>query len=277
MDGIDRIVIKIGTGVLTGEDGSFAAARLSRLLDEILPFVSKPHQQAMIVSSGAVGLGRMRLNLKGDLSLAEKQACAAIGQSVLIQNYNVILSRFGLMAGQILINSQDLKNEERRKNLMASLREMERFPVIPVINENDVTSTEELEVLGESDLSFGDNDRLSALLALEIKARLLVILTDSEGIYLDKPKNSSDSPLSYVEDLSVLDQVHVWNNSKLGRGGVKSKIASARLAAEGGTPCWVVSGFKEGQLETFFKTFADRRAPLCGTFVVGKGTVWKKS
>ncbi len=231
MDGIDRIVIKIGTGVLTGEDGSFAAARLSRLLDEVLPFVSKPHQKVMIVSSGAVGLGRMRLNRKGDLSLAEKQACAAIGQSVLIQNYNIILSRFGLMAGQILINSQDLKNEERRKNLMASLREMERFPVIPVINENDVTSTEELEVSGESDLSFGDNDRLSALLALEIKARLLVILTDSDGIYLDKPKNSSERPLSYVEDLSVLDQVHFWNNSKLGRGGVKSKIASARLAA----------------------------------------------
>ena len=271
-----RIIIKIGTGVLTAEDGSLAVGRLARILDEIIPFTINSVKQIVIVSSGAVGLGRVRLGLSGPLSLSEKQACAAVGQSVLIQNYNMVLSRFGLMAAQILIASEDLKNESRRQNLLATLQEMERFPLVPVINENDVTSTEELESISDSQLVFGDNDRLSALLALEIRAELLAILTDSEGIYLQKPSDENDRPLSFVDDLSVLDQVTVWKSSKMGRGGVESKISSARLVASSGIACWVVSGIKEKQLEGFFRQFSQRQAPQFGTFIVGKDSGWKK-
>ncbi|MCB0362054.1 MAG: glutamate 5-kinase [Bdellovibrionales bacterium] len=274
---VERIVVKIGTGVLTGEDGGLAVGRLSRLLEEIFPFVSKPIQQVFIVTSGAVGLGRKRLGLEKPLTLAQKQACAAVGQSVLIQNYNMILSRFGLMAGQILVTSADFLDPLRRANLMASLNKMETFPVVPVINENDVISTEELEPLGELGMSFGDNDRLSALLALQLKAQLLVMVTESEGIYLSRPKSEDEKPLGWVSDLSVLDRVEVWGHSQMGKGGVSSKIKSARMAAEGGTACWVVSGTKENQMTDFFRNLNTRQAPLKGTFVVGEGSIWKQS
>ena len=279
-----RIILKIGTGVLTAEDGSLAVARLARILDEIVPLITPSEQQLLIVTSGAVGLGRMRLGLSGSLTLAARQACAAIGQSVLIQNYNIILSRFDLMAGQILISSEDFSHDKRRHNLLATIKEMEKFSVVPVINENDVVSTEELESTSNhhspsfsSSHSFGDNDRLSALLATEVGAELLVILTDSEGIYLQKPTQENDLPLNWVDDFSVLDQVEIWTGSKMGRGGVVSKIAAARLTAEKGIPCWITSGLKEGHLQPFFRHCSQHLAPQWGTFIVGKGTAWKKS
>ena len=270
---MERVILKLGTGVVTDQNGALAASRLARIIDEVVPALG--HRQLILVSSGAVGLGRVRLGLDGQLKLHEKQMCAAVGQAVLMQYYNMILSKHDLTAGQVLLTSDDFTNGQRRKNLLATLKEMEDHPIVPVINENDTISTEELEVLG--DHSFGDNDHLSTLLAIETKASLLMILTDIDGIFRDRSDYEKGNYLGLVEDLSLLESIEVWSSSKMGRGGVASKIAAARLAVENGVPCWISSGLNEENFSQDFSDLAQNKIPAHGTFITQGTPAWKKS
>ena len=270
---MDKIVLKLGTGVLTDQDGTLAATRLARILDEVIPYL-RSEDQLVLVSSGAVGLGRVRLGLNGTLSLHEKQMCAAVGQAVLMQYYNMILSKYDFTAGQVLLTSGDLANGKRRQNLLATLLEMEKHPIIPVINENDTISTEELELL--NDHSFGDNDRLSALIAAEIKAKLLIMLTDIAGIFQDRKSYEKGECLQHVQDLSLLDRIETWTGSVHGRGGAMSKISAARTAVEAGTPCWITSGIVEEQLAQGVQSLVRGQVPRSGTLISGGLGLWKK-
>lgn len=267
-----RVLLKLGTGVLTDHEGQLASTRLARILDEIIPQLEND-QQLIIVTSGAVGLGRVRLGLTGQLSLNEKQMCASVGQAVLMQYYNMILSKYNLTGGQILLTSGDLAQSNRRENLRTTLSTMGNHPVVPIINENDAISSEELEAL--TDHSFSDNDQLSSLLAVELAAELLVILTDIEGIYLDRASYDRKEYLHHIDDLKVLDRIQIWSSSQMGRGGALSKVAAARLTANAGIACWITSGMTEHQLAAGLQNLRQGRLPRAGSFISGKGQQWK--
>ena len=270
---MERVVLKLGTNVVTEQGGELAVSRLFQILDEFVPKMAG--SQLILVSSGAVGLGRVRLGLSGELSLHGKQMCAAVGQAVLMQSYNMILSKQALTAAQVLLTSDDLTNGKCRKNLLATLGEMAEHPIVPIINENDTISTEELEEC--SDHSFGDNDLLSSLLAREVEASLLVVLTDIEGIFHNRREYEKGTSLGLVEDLSLLESIEVWSGSQAGRGGVKSKIEAARLAVEKGIPCWISSGLEEKNFSQDFADLSQQKVPSHGTFIISGSSLWKKS
>ena len=268
---MNKIVLKLGTGILTGDDGEFAKDRLSRILDQVLPALGT--SQLVIVSSGAVGLGRSRLQLNGDISLHQKQMCAAVGQALLMQHYNMMLANYNFTAAQVLVTSDDFISGVHRKNLLATLKEMEGQAIVPIINENDTISTEELEEL--KDHSFGDNDKLSSLIAIEIKAQLLLIFTDIPGVFKSRKDYEQGKYLKWVPDINELNNIETWSSSQHGRGGIISKIEAARLVVENNIPCWIASGKDKVLVAEGLKAIEDKRVPHQGTFITGGRLSWK--
>lgn len=235
----ETVVVKVGTRVLTHQDGTLDYERVSNISEQ-LARLRESGRRVVLVSSGAVGAGLARLGLKQrPTDLAALQAAAAIGQSVVIESYNRALERHGLHAAQVLLTAEDLQDRTRYLNVRNSLIALFQYGAIPIINENDTVSVEELQ------LSFGDNDRLAALVTNLLRAPLLVLLSDIDGLYDGDPKDPDTKVLSVVTDMKLAnDQVcdGTKGGLRLSTGGMKSKLQAARIATSAGENVVIANG-----------------------------------
>lgn len=197
MTNADLVVVKVGTRVLTNSDGMLDKNRIESIAGQVAQ-LWQAGKKCVLVSSGAVGAGLGRLGLKQrPTDLAQLQAAAAIGQSVLIESYNRALEPHQLHAAQMLLTAEDLKDRTRYLNVRNTLFALFESNAVPIINENDTVSVEELK------LSFGDNDRLAALVTNLIRSPLLVLLSDIEGVFSGDPHDAASEVLSVITDLTA--------------------------------------------------------------------------
>jgi glutamate 5-kinase len=242
---VQRIVVKLGTNVIMRADGKVALGLLCGLVEQIAALRAQG-VEVLVVSSGAVGLGVERLGLaERPTAVEEVQACAAVGQSRLMALYEDAFDRLGCRIAQVLLTEDDFRDPVRHSNLRATLRSLLSLGVIPIVNENDTVSTMELDRPAESmqrERIFGDNDKLSALLMKHVDADLLVLLSDVDGLYDRHPADAGARLLTDVEriDDSILALAHGGNGR--GRGGMISKLESARIALEAGKPVIIANG-----------------------------------
>ncbi len=246
---IQRIVVKLGTNVIMRPDGKVALGLLCGLVEGVAA-LREQGIEVLVVSSGAVGLGVERLALPArPTKLAEVQACAAVGQSRLMALYDDAFDRLGCRIAQVLLTEEDFRDPLRHANLRATLDSLLSLGVIPIVNENDTVSTMELDrpldmapSAPQRERVFGDNDKLSALLAEGIGADLLVLLSDVDGLYDRHPQAVDAQVLKRVErvDAAVLALAHGGNGR--GRGGMASKLESVRIALAAGMAAVIANG-----------------------------------
>jgi glutamate 5-kinase len=228
-----RLIIKIGSSSLTSEAGGLNTEKI-RFFAAELAGLQQSGYQMLLVTSGAVAAGFTSLGYAArPKALHEKQAAAAVGQALLMQAYNEAFSSHGIGVAQILLTRSDFSNRKRMSNALMTIDELLQRGVIPIINENDTVSVDELR--------FGDNDTLSALVANLVKASKLLIITDMDGLYTDDPrKNANAQRIERVDQIS--DELYAMaggSGSAVGTGGMRSKIEAARIAMRGGVPVFV--------------------------------------
>jgi glutamate 5-kinase len=240
-----RIVVKLGTNVIMRADGKVALGMLCGLVEQIAALRTQGIE-VLLVSSGAVGLGMERLGLtERPTVVAQVQACAAIGQSRLMALYDDAFDRLGCPIAQVLLTEDDFRDPERHANLRATLDALLTLGVIPIVNENDTVSTVELDRPAESsqrERIFGDNDKLSALLMKHIGADLLVLLSDVDGLYDRHPSEPGAVVLRGVEEIDEQILALAGGGNARGRGGMISKLESARIALRAGKPVIIANG-----------------------------------
>ncbi len=262
------IVVKVGTRVLTGADGLLDPLRIDALGKQ-LDAVCGSGRQVVLVSSGAVGAGMGRIGLtERPTELAQLQAVAAIGQSSLIEAWERSLRGRGRHVAQVLLVADDLQHRTRYLNIRNTLRALLDYGAIPVINENDTVSVEELRT------SFGDNDRLAALVATLIGAPLLVLLSDVAGLFDRHPGEAGAVVLPTVTRIdAAVERLACDRPGGLSKGGMASKIAAARIMTEAGGSCVITSGREDDVLARIL-----RGEPI-GTLFVGRDEAmpaWKR-
>lgn len=223
------VVVKIGTTALTNSSGEFDPARLERLADAIEARM-KSGSDVVIVSSGAIAAGMEPLGLSiRPKDLATKQAAASVGQVALIKAWSAAFHRYDRTVGQVLLTAQDIAARAQHNNAQRTLDRLRALHAVAIVNENDTVATNEIR--------FGDNDRLSALVAHLVGADALVLLSDIDGLYDGDPrKNAQARFIPEVTGPQDLDGVIAGQGSHLGTGGMASKLGSALLAADAGVP-----------------------------------------
>ena len=231
-----RLVVKVGTSTLAYGTGRMNIRRVERLC-RVLSDLKNAGHEVILVSSGAIGMGMGKLHLsKRPDDLPTKQAAAAVGQSELMYTYDEMFSRYHHTVGQILLTGIDVEVEERRQNFTGTMERLLDLDVIPVVNENDTVSTKEIEI--------GDNDTLSAHVAVSVGAELLVILSDIDGLYTSNPKTDPGAVLiPHVYELT--DEICALGGkagSELGTGGMYTKLKAARIALGGGCDMVIANG-----------------------------------
>ena len=238
-----RIVIKLGTNVLRNEDGEASLPRLYSYIEDISKLV-KSGKEVILVTSGAVGLGRKKLGVEKSDDIVLKQACAAIGQSKLMSIYENGFDAYGIKIAQVLLIEDDFAQRKRYLSLRNTLNKLLELGVVPVINQNDTVSTLELETLyKDAQVSFSDNDKLSALVASELDAELLLILSDINGLYDSNPKDNPHAKIiNEVEDVTDDIMKMASGASDGGRGGMKTKLEAARLVTRSGGKVLITNG-----------------------------------
>ncbi len=246
-----RVVLKLGTRVVTHPDGRVALPRIFSVVETAVRLRERG-RQVLIVSSGAVGLGVEALGFSGmPADLMERQACAAVGQTRLMGLYEAGFQRLGQVCGQVLLTRGDFEDRLRYLNLRSTLQTLLRHGVVPVINENDAVSTEELAFTDDGRRhAFGDNDGLSALVAAKLDADLLVLLTDVAGVFDRDPREHPAARLLQRVDLSE-DRLAASPRpgSEAGRGGMGKKLEAAGMVARAGCHAVVASGLEPGALD----------------------------
>ena len=262
------IVVKVGSRVLTGADGLLDAGRIDALGRQI-DAVGRSGRQVVLVSSGAVAAGMGRLGLaKRPTELAQLQAVAAVGQSCLIEAWERSLRVHGKHVAQVLLVAEDLSDRARHLNIRNTLRTILEYGAVPVINENDTVSTEELRT------SFGDNDQLAARVASLLGANLLVLLSDVAGLFDRHPEEPGATVVSRVDRIDGSTEALVRDRpGGLSKGGMASKLAAADIVTEVGGHCVIAAGREEGVFERIC------RGEPVGTLFVGRETTvsaWKR-
>jgi glutamate 5-kinase len=255
LKGKKRIVVKVGTSLITYENGKINLQRMERLA-MVLADLQNRGKEIILVSSGAVGMGVGMIGLEErPRDLVMKQALAAIGQVGLIRLYQKFFDEYNKVVAQLLLTRDGIENSLRRKNARNTLLQLLEMGIIPIINENDTVITDEIE--------FGDNDTLSAAVATLIQADLLLILTNTDGVFTADPHfNIAATKVPKVMKASNdLKDVDLKGSSKMGKGGMASKIAAAELCREhnvdvviaDGTDPYTILDILEGKdLGTFF-------------------------
>jgi len=247
-----RLVVKLGTNVIMRADGLPALGRLYGILESVATLA---HQgtEVLLVSSGAIGLGAQQLGLDHrPRLLAEKQACAAVGQGRLMALYQEGFARLGIVAAQVLLTEYDFSNRRRYLNLRATLDHLLKLGVVPIINENDTVSTAELEPPDgfRTTPVFGDNDKLSALVASGVAADTLLILSDVAGLYTGNPHKDPQARLiPVVTELTAEIEAYADGLGARGRGGMASKLSAVRVATQAGARVLIADGACQGILE----------------------------
>ena len=231
----NRIVVKVGTSTLTYGNGKLNLSGIERL-SMVLSDIANQNKDVVLVTSGAIGVGMSKLGFKErpyDIGL--KQALAAVGQGLLMQTYEKMFAEYGRVVAQILITKEDIFLEDRSINAVNTFNALFKHNVIPIVNENDTIATDEIKI--------GDNDVLSAYVAKLIKADLLILLSDIDGLY-DKNPALEDAKLIrrvYSIDDSITSAAED-TSSILGTGGMRTKINAARIAMENGILMAIVNG-----------------------------------
>ena len=231
-----RIVIKVGTSTLTHATGNLNIRHVEELCKVISDLKNAGHE-VILVSSGAIGMGVGKLGLsERPKDMPTKQAAAAVGQCELMYVYDKQFSEYGHNIGQILLTGDDIENEERNKNFSNTLNRLIELGVLPIINENDTVSTAEIAV--------GDNDTLAAIVAMEARADLLMLLSDIEGLYTADPHKDPNAKLiSEVREMT--DEIRALGGgagSSLGTGGMFTKLRAASMCMERGIDMVIIRG-----------------------------------
>ena len=258
-----KIVVKVGTSLLAYENGKINLQRMEKLV-RVLADLSNSGKEVVLVSSGAVGVGAGMIGLdnKPD-KLVMKQALAAIGQVGLIRLYQKFFDEYNFTVAQVLLTRDGIENSLRRKNARNTLNQLIEMGIVPVVNENDTVITDEIE--------FGDNDTLSAAVATLIQADLLLILTDTDGVFTADPHIhvSARKVPKVMKASDDLKDVDLRGSSKMGSGGMVSKIAAAELCREhnvdvvianGADPATIMDVLDRKDLGTFFVSDATQMA-----------------
>jgi glutamate 5-kinase len=255
----DTIVVKVGTRTLTLADGRLDTAQVESLATQLVSLVDSGKRVAL-VSSGAVGAGIGRLGLsRRPTDLAELQAVAAIGQSCLIEAYNRTLQPLGRHAAQVLLTTDDFDDRTRYLNVRNTIFALFRLGAIPIINENDTVRVDELQ------RNFGDNDRLAAMVTNLLRAPLLVLLTDVDGVL------TKDDPPNVIPQINLNEADGDWIRGekqcgiRLGTGGMASKLEAARIATMAGEQVVIANGHRQDVLSQI------AAGEPVGTLLVGPG------
>ncbi|MBO4483916.1 MAG: glutamate 5-kinase [Lachnospiraceae bacterium] len=232
-----RIVVKVGSSTLTHpETGAMNLTKMERLV-RILADIRNSGKDVVLVSSGAIAVGRKAMNIterpkEQDL----KQACAAIGQSRLMMVYQRLFAEYNKITAQVLITKDTMIQDTMRRNARSTFMKLLEMGTIPVVNENDTVATDEIE--------FGDNDTLSAIVAALIHADLLIILSDQDGFFTDDPRKNPDAKL--VEEITfITDELEAMAGgagSDVGTGGMAAKVSAARIANDAGADMIIANG-----------------------------------
>jgi glutamate 5-kinase len=243
-DGKDfqKIVIKIGSSLLTNTKGGVNKTVLKNLVVDINWLLDK-RKNIIVVSSGAISLGKGKLNIKNDLTLNQSQAVAARGQIELMTAWKNEFKKYKKQVAQILLTPADIKNKKSSKNAIATIENLMDFKCIPIINENDTTATDEIK--------FGDNDILAAQIATLIGADHLILLSNVDGLYKEPPKNKKNDVLvSEVKSITNSIRDMAGTASKLGKGGMISKIKAAEICMKSKCSVIITSGLKKGPIKS---------------------------
>lgn len=237
---MERIVIKVGSNVLTTDKGKLNITRLSALVDQIA-WLKEHRYEVILVSSGAVACGRSELKVEYALdSVEQRQLFSAVGQVKLVNLYYDLFREYGLHMGQVLTMKENFQAGEQYENQRACMEVMLDNGVIPVVNENDTVSVTEL--------MFTDNDELSGLIAKMMNAKTLVLLSNIDGIYTGDPNNPESKVIESVAPGESLDKYIVATKSSAGRGGMESKYNTARSVADAGIRVIIANGNRDNIL-----------------------------
>lgn len=265
-----RVVVKLGTAVVIQEKGILAIDRLFRIVNQCANLLAQ-RKEVILVTSGAVGLGRKQLGLNVPLPLADKQACAAVGQTLLMDAYRELFRHHNRTTAQILVSATDFADRKKYLNLQKTLERLLSLGVVPIINENDSVSTTELIEHAQTE-SFGDNDKLSAIVASKLPADLLFMLTNVDGLYTENPKeNPNAEAISLISDFNTLHDIGLTGQSSDGRGGMASKVEAARVAALSGVTTIIASGFQDNVIDAWLSHSAEAATFPSGTLVLPNG------
>ena len=256
-----RVVIKLGTSTVTDSRGELALVRLEPIVRAIATLQTGRHQ-SVLVSSGAVGLGRGWLGLHPSRlkDMVTKQACAAVGQSLLMETYKRLFSAFDVKIAQVLLTEEDFSNWQRYSNLRRTMEKLIGFGVVPIVNENDVVSTAELETVGDNprSVAFSDNDRLAALVMSGLEADALVLLTDVDGLLTADAIKSKRGPAHRRTAIPRISRITpelralARGPSESGRGGMITKLEAAEIAMNCGGVAVIANGNRPDTLPRIF-------------------------
>ena len=258
-----RVVIKLGTSTVMGTQGEFSTERIEPIVQAIAN-LQTDHRQVVLVSSGAVGLGRGWLGLHPSRlkDMATKQACAAVGQSLLMEAYKRLFGAYGVKIAQVLLTEEDFSNWRRYSNLRRTMEKLIGFGVLPIVNENDTVSTAELETVGDGSRSaaFSDNDRLAALVMSGLEADALILLTNVDGLLgaetstKHKRTGSGTRPQLIPLISKVTPELRTIANgpSQSGRGGMVTKLKAAEIAMNCGGVAVIANGSRPETLARIF-------------------------
>ena len=237
-----RIVVKIGSSSLMhSETGKLDLLKIERLVRALVD-IKNSGKEVILVSSGAIAVGKTAIGLhERPDELPVKQACAAIGQAKLMMVYQKLFAEYGTIAAQVLLTKYTMLNPVTRTNAENTFKELLHIGAIPVVNENDTVSTYEIEQVQ----SFGDNDKLSALVASITEADLLILLSDIDGLYTDDPNKNPDAKfINVVEkiDEQLMNMGKNSSGSSVGTGGMSAKLVAAQIATYSGTDMVITNG-----------------------------------
>lgn len=235
-----RVVIKVGTSTLTYDNGRINLTNMDQLCRSVANLMNRG-KQVVLVSSGAIGVGVGKLRMpEKPASIRRKQAVAAVGQCELMNMYSRLMSDYSYTVGQVLLTKDDIDDEQTRANIINTFEALLEMEIIPVVNENDTVSTREIYHNG----TFGDNDTLSAIVAVLLEADLLIMLTDIDGLYDSDPRINPDAAfVSYVPEITDEIEASAGSaGSKRGTGGMRSKILAARIATVAGLDAIIANG-----------------------------------
>jgi glutamate 5-kinase len=234
---IKTIVVKVGTNLLSSET-KIDEKRIENIVEQIA-LLKKVGYEVVLVTSGAIGMGAKELNIKHSVKdITMRQALASIGQPILMSTYREYFKKLDIICSQVLITRKELDNRKTYVNLRNSIFTLLDMGIVPILNENDSISTAEIGS------AFGDNDRMSALVASKIDAQLLIILTDIDGLYDDNPSTNKDAKL--IKEIEKIDDTIMGYakgaGSLFSTGGMKTKLLAAKIACIAGCSCVIASG-----------------------------------
>ncbi len=275
------VVVKVGTGSLTKDDGSLDLEAMKRIVREIANAI-KMGNKIILVTSGAIASGMAELGVNANPNdIVFKQACAATGQSILMSHYRELFREYGIKVAQVLLTKEDLSNRASYIHICNVLDRLLQLNVLPIINENDVTAIDEIiPVTKGYRVNFSDNDILSVLIANAVQADLVVILSHIGGLYTADPKDSDARLIPVVEKVTPELKRLAEGKSKFGRGGMKTKLEAAEIATRSGIPLVIASSRRENvivdilsdrRVGTYFKPI--RRLPGAKRWIAYGATI----